>query len=161
MSRYRDWIVTVILVGAVGACGPLFGNGKLNLSNPHASPAQFACPAGSTNAAYEETGTVDVDNQTGGNVTFKSASTSAQIVAVHGNFGGSVGDKSGAADISFSPKSVASGSKVTVKFTTPWHCSNPGASDPNIWADFAVKLTLATSSGTYSIDLPHHRLKMG
>ena len=58
-----------------------------------------------------------------------------------GNWGISVGQKSGADNIDFSPKSIDSGARTTFKFTSPWICTN-------------------TDSGTYMADLPMHRMRM-
>jgi hypothetical protein len=71
-----------------------------------------------------------------------------------------VGDKSGADDIDFSPKSIGSGAKTTLKFATPWSCSNSGTNTTETYADFKIVLTMDTSGGIYKVDLPNHRMKM-
>ena len=157
----RRWIAAAILVGAVGACGPLCGNGKLNLSNAHISPAAFTCPSGADNYGYDVKGTFDADNQSSNNITIKSMRTDATVTKLNGSWGLSVGDKSGAENVTFSPKSIGSGSKATIKFTTPWDCTNTsGAAQANTYADFALVLTVVTTAGTYKINLPSHRMKM-
>ena len=123
----RRWIAIAILLGAVGACGPLCGNGKLNLSNAQIGPSSFLCPANSTDHAYSLKGSVDADNQTSQNVTIKSMATTATVTKLSGpNWQISVGQTSGDDQVTFSPKSVSSGSKTTIKFTTGWTCTNPG-----------------------------------
>lgn len=144
----------------VGACGPFCGNGKLNFSGAHTTPSTFTCPIGSSDLGYTMSGTVDADNQTTGTITVKSFATAATVTAIHGSWGGAVGDKTGTDNLPFSPKSVAANSKTTFKFTTPWHCSNSGGNSPNTYADFAVVLTIVTSSGTYRVNLPKHRLRL-
>jgi len=67
--------------------------------------------------------------------------TAAVVSKLAGNWGISVGQKSGAENIDFSPKSIDSGSKATFKFTTPWNCTNNGGN-------------------TYKADLPMHRMRM-
>ena len=67
--------------------------------------------------------------------------TAAVVSKLAGNWGISVGQKSGADDIDFSPKSIASGSKTTFKFTSLWNCAS-------------------TDNGTYKADLPMHRMRM-
>ena len=157
----RRWLAAAILVGAVGACGPLCGNGKLNLSNAHINPTSFTCPSGADNYAYDVKGTVDADNQSSKSITIKSLETDATVTKLNGSWGISVGQKSGASDVTFSPKSVGSGSKTTINFSTPWNCTNTsGAAQSNTYADFALVLTVVTNSGTYKINLPSHRMKM-
>ena len=157
----RRWIAAAILVGAVGACGPLCGNGKLNLSNAHINPTAFTCPSGADNYGYDVKGTFDADNQSSNNITIKSMRTDATVTKLNGSWGLSVGDKSGAENVTFSPKSIGSGSKATIKFTTPWDCTNTsGAAQSNTYADFALVLTVVTTAGTYKINLPSHRMKM-
>lgn len=156
MSRVRRWVVAAILVGAVGACGPFCLSGKVVLSNAHLD-SKFSCPRGSSDFGYDTHGTVDLDNGTSGTVTIRSVSTTATVVAVHGDWNGSVGAKSGADNISFSPKTVAPGSKTTIKFVTPWQCSDPSGNSQT-YADFAVQVILVTSAGTYKINTNNHRL---
>ena len=158
----RRWIAIAILVGAVGACGPLCGNGKLNLSNAQVGPSSFNCPVNATDYAYSLKGSIDADNQTSQNITIKSMTTTATVTKLNGpKWEISVGQKSGDDQVTFSPKSVSSGSKSTIKFTTGWKCTNPGTAPANTYADFALAMTLVTSAGTYTIKLPGgHRMKM-
>ncbi len=158
----RRWIAIAILVGAVGACGPLCGNGKLNLSNAQVGPSSFNCPVNATDYAYSLKGSIDADNQTSQNITIKSMTTTATVTKLNGpKWEISVGQKSGDDQVTFSPKSVGSGSKATIKFTTGWKCTNSGTAPANTYADFARAMTLVTSSGTYTIKLPGgHRMKM-
>src|SRR5256885_4504268 len=149
-----------LLMIAVGACGPFCGNGKLNLSHATLSPSSFTCPAGSTDFKYDIKGTLDADNQSSKKITVKSMSTAAVVSKLAGSWGIPVGDKSGAENINFSPKSIDSGSKATFKFTTPWHCSNNGGNTTETYADFKIQLVIVTDNGTYTADLPAHRMKM-
>ena len=159
--KRRSWIAAAILVGAVGACGPLCGNGKLNFSNAHINPTSFTCPAGSNNHDYDIKVSVDADNQSSNNITIKSVATNATVTKLVGNWAISVGTKSGAENLTFAPKSIGSGSKVTVNVTTPWSCTNAGTGGVQTYADFALVMTVVTSSGTYKINLPSHRMNMG
>src|SRR5438105_241660 len=149
----RRWIAVAILMGAVGACGPFCGNGKLNLSNAQLKPSSFTCPANVTDFGYDIKGSLDADNQTNKSITIKSMTSSAKVVALKGNWAIKVGDESGANDIQFSPKTLNSGSKTTVKFTTPWHCTDAGNNTTETYADFKIVLSIETSSGIYKIDL--------
>ena len=157
----RRWIAAAILIGAVGACGPFGGNGKLNFSNAKLNPSSFTCPSGSQDYQYSINGAVDADNQTSKKITIKSVGTTATIVKLVGeNWSAKVGDQSGADDLDFKPGTISPGSKVTLKFTTPWDCSDSGTNTVETYVDFKLQLVMVTSSGTYKVDLPNHRMKM-
>ena len=153
-------IAVALLILAVGACGPFCGNGKLNLSHAQLNPSTFTCPVNVTDYKYEIKGTLDADNQTSKKITVKSMSTEAVVAKLVGKWGIAQGDKSGASNIDFSPKSIDSGSKTTFKFTTPWNCTNNGGNTTDTYADFKTQLIIATDAGTYKVDLPIHRMKM-
>ncbi len=155
----RRWIATAILVGAVGACGPLCGNGKLNLSNAHID-SSFTCPAGSDQYNYAVKGALDADNQTSSTVTIKSMALDSTVIAINGSWGASVGSKGNTPIAVFSPKTVSSGSKATIQYSSPWYCTDP-AGGAGSYADFAIVLTLVTTAGTLKVSTNHHRLKMG
>lgn len=158
----RRWIAVAFLLGLVGACGPFCGNGKLNLSNAKMSPTSFTCPSGAQNYGYDIKGTVDADNQTSKKITIKSMSTTAEIIKLAGsNWSASVGEKSGANNIEFAPKAIDSGTKATFKFTTPWDCTNSGTNSGDTYADFKLVLVIVTDNGTYKVNLPNHRMRMG
>jgi len=158
----RRWIAVAFLIGMVGACGPFCGNGKLNLSNAKMSPTTFTCPSGAQDYGYDIKGSVDADNQTSKKITIKSMSTTAEIIKLAGdNWSAKVGDKSGADNIDFSPKSIDSGSRATFKFTTPWDCSDSGSNNGETYADFKLVLNIVTDTGTYKVTLPNHRMRMG
>ena len=155
-------IAVAFLLVMVGACGPFCGNGKLNLSNAKLTPTTFTCPAGAQDYGYDLKGTLDADNQTSKKITIKSMSTSAEIVKLVGtNWSASVGDKSGADDIDYSPKTIESGAKATLKFTTPWDCSDSGANTTETYADFKLVLNIVTDNGSFKVNLPNHRMRMG
>jgi hypothetical protein len=157
----RRWIAVAFLIGMVGACGPFCGNGKLNLSNAKMSPTTFTCPSGAQDYGYDIKGSVDADNQTSKKITIKSMSTTAEIIKLVGdNWSAAVGDKSGADNIDFSPKSIDSGSRTTFKFSTPWDCSDSGSNSGETYADFKLVLNIVTDTATYKVTLPNHRMKM-
>jgi hypothetical protein len=156
----RRWIAIALLIGAAGACGPFCGNGKLNLSNGRLNPTSFTCPVNAQDYGYDIKGTLDADNQTGKDIDIKSMRTDVEVVKLAGTWSLQVGDKSGADTIDFSPKKIGSGEKTTLKFTTPWTCSDSGTNIVETYADFKVVLTLQTSNGTYKANLPNHRMKM-
>jgi hypothetical protein len=148
--------VTGLVVLAVGACGPFCLSGKVVVTNAHMD-SQFSCPKGSKDLGYDAHGTLQVDNQTSHTLTIKSIASAATVVKVSGLWGGKVGDKSGADNLTFSPKTIASGSKATVKFSSPWNCSNAGG-NAQTYADFSVVITVVTSSGTYKVSSNNHRI---
>jgi hypothetical protein len=152
--------LVAILMLAVGACGPFCGNGKLNFSHPTLNPTSFTCPVNVTDYKYDIKGSLDADNQTGKKITVKSMATAAVVDKLAGNWGIGVGDKSGAENIEFSPKSLQAGSKTTFKFTTPWNCTNNGGNSVETYADFMIQLVIVTDNGTYKVDLPTHRMRM-
>jgi hypothetical protein len=155
----RRWVAAAVLIGAVGACGPVCGNGKLNLSNPNITPTSFTCPVAANSYQYDMNGTVEADNQSGNSITIKSAATDAVVTKLNGTWGIAVGTRSGDQNVNVNPKSIGSGSKATIRFKTIWSCTNTAAK-PNTYADFSLVLTLVTSAGNYKITLPSHRLKM-
>ena len=157
----RRRIALAILIGTVVACGPFGGNGKLNFSNAKLNPTSFTCPVGSQDYQYAINGSVDADNETSKTINIKSVATAATIVKLAGeHWSANVGDTSGAQDIDFKPDKITSGSKVTLKFTTPWDCSDAGNNSVETYADFKLQLVMVTSSGTYKVDLPNHRMNM-
>lgn len=156
----RRWIAIGILLGAVGACGPFCGNGKLNLSNGRLSPSSFKCPLNATDYGYWINGSVDADNQTGKSIAIKAMSTDVTVVKLAGSWSVKVGDKSGATEIQFAPTSIGSGQKTTIKFVTPWTCTDAGNNTVETYADFKVVLTMVTNNGTYKVNLPNHRMVM-
>lgn len=155
----RKFVVATFLLGAVGACGPLCGNGKLNLSNAHISPTSFSCPTSANSFQYPMNITVDADNESSSAITIRSAATDTTVTKLSGIWSMAVGAKSGDQNLAFTPSSIGAGSKTTVKLKTTWSCTNtsPG---PSTYADFSIVLTLTTSNGKYSIKLPSHRLQM-
>ena len=158
----RRWIAIAILLGAVGACGPLCGNGKLNLSNAQVGPSSFNCPVNATDYAYSLKGSIDADNQTSQNITIKSMTTTATVTKLNGpKWEISVGQKSGDDQVTFSPKSVSSGSKTTIRFTTGWKMHQPGYGPGQHLRRFLASAQPGDERGNYKIDLPGgHRMKM-
>ncbi len=93
-------------------------------------------------------------------IAVKSMATAGVVSKLAVNWGISVGQKSGAENIDFSPKTIDSGSKTTFKFTTPWNCTNTGGNTTETYADFKLQLVIVTDNSTYNVDLPTHRMKM-
>ena len=154
----RRFLVATLLVGAVGACGPLCGNGTLSLSNPHINPTLYSCPGNANNFEYPMDITVDAANQSS-NTTIRNAATETTVTNLSGKWSIKVGAKSGDPNLTFSPRSIGAGSKTTLTLTAIWFCTSasPG---PTTYADYGIVLTLTTSNGNYSINLPTYRVKM-
>ena len=153
-------ILVVVLAGCTVFGMPVCGNGKLNLSHADLNPKEFTCPVLGTDYKYEIKGTLDADNETNKKITVKSMATAAVVEKLAGSWGMSVGDKSGAEDIDFSPKSLDPGQKTTFKFTTPWSCTDNGNNTQETYADFKIQLIIDTDRGKYTVDLPTHRMRM-
>jgi hypothetical protein len=160
----KKWLGTPVLVLVLAGCQvfgmPLCGNGKLNLSHANLNPREFTCPELANDYTYDIKGTLDADNETNQKITIKSMATAAVVDKLAGSWGMSVGDKSGAEDIEVSPRSIDSGQKTTVRFTTPWSCSNDGHNTQETYADFKLQLIIDTDHGKYAVDLPTHRMRM-
>ena len=87
--------------------------------------SHYKCPNPATNLPYDVHGSVDLDNSTSNTLTDAQINT-------------------------FSPKSVRSGDKATIKFTVQFNCTNSGPAT-STYGDFDLKFTLVTSAGTYTI----------
>ena len=154
--------MAVIVVGAVGACTPVCGIGdsKFSLSGAHVLDSVYTCPIPSNHRSYDINGTVAANNPTGKPVSISSVSTVMTVVAKTPDWSAAVGDTYETADISFSPKSIGSGSKATLKFAIPGWCSDSqhtGRTDTH--ADYTVAVTVVTSTGTFKLNTNNrHRL---
>lgn len=150
-------MVASLAIIAVGACGPFCLSGKVTLSNAHVDPS-YKCPNPASDHPYDIHGSVDVDNSTRNTLTIKSISEAGVLVAVHGAWNiGSVGQKYEQTIDNYSPKSVKSGDKTTIKFTIKFSCTSSGPKE-STYGDFDLKFTMVTSAGSYSIGSNKHRL---
>jgi hypothetical protein len=157
VGRLRSLAIACLAIAVVGACGPFCLSGKVTLSNAHVD-ASYKCPSPATDHSYQVHGSLDVDNSTSKDLTIKSMSESGVLVAVHGSWNiGSVGQKFDQAIDTFSPKSVKSGGKATVKFTLTFSCTSSGPS-ASTYGDFELKVTMVSSAGTYTTGAIKHRL---
>ena len=165
MPNLKEWLGIPSLILLLASCTvlgiPVCGNGKLNLSHANLNPKEFICPELAKDYSYDIKGTLDADNQSRNKITVRSMSTAAVVDKLAGNWGLAVGDKSGADDIEFSPKTIDPGQKTTFKFTAPWSCTNEGDNVQETYADFKIQLIIDTDHGKYTVDLPTHRMRMG
>lgn len=157
MRRLRGLVIAGLAIAAIGACGPFCLSGKVTLSNAKVD-SSYKCPNPAKDHAYDLQGSVDVDNQTRDTVTMKSISESAKLIDVHGDWNiGSVGQTFNQSVDTFSPTTIKSGDKATIKFKLTFSCTSSGPAT-STYGDFDLKYTLVTSAGTYSIGSIKHRL---
>jgi hypothetical protein len=150
-------VVASLAVIAVGACGPFCLSGKVTLSNAHAD-ASYKCPNPAKEHPYDIHGSIDVDNSTRNTLTIKSMTEAGVLVAVHGAWNiGSLGQKYNQTIDNYSPKSIKSGDKTTIKFSLQLTCTSSGPKE-STYGDFELKFTLVTSAGSYTISSNKHRL---
>ena len=142
----------------MGACVPFCGIGaKFSLSNAHVD-SEYKCHYPSNEAPYDVHGSIDADNSTTSAVTIKSMSEQDELVSTAGDWNGPKTAKAGGPIAKFSPKSIASGARSTIKFTIGFNCTNSGPT-VTTYGEFIFKFTLVTSAGTYKIDAGNrHRL---
>ena len=157
VGRLRSIAIAGLAIAAMGACGPFCLSGKVTLNNARVD-SSYKCPNPATNLPYDVHGTLDVDNSTSNALTIKSMSEAGTLVDVHGSWSiGSVGQKYNESIDTFSPKSVKSGDKATIKFIFRFNCTNSGPTT-STYGDFDLKVTMVTSAGTYTSSTIKHRL---
>jgi len=157
VGRFRSLAIACVAVAAVGACGPFCLSGKVTLSNVHVD-STYKCPNPAKDLPYTVHGSLDLDNSTSKDLTIKTMSNAGVLIDVHGAWNiGSVGQKYDETIDTFSPKSVKSGNKATIKFTIPFNCTNSGPSE-STFGDFDLKISLVSSAGTFTTGPVKHRL---
>jgi hypothetical protein len=120
----------------------------------------YVCPAAASDLPYTIHATIAVRNGTSSSVTIRSVAAVLTLTAVKGGWLEHVGDKYDASGVAVSPSTVGAGSTVTLKVTVPSTCTNGkspagGAS----YGDYSVAFTVATSSGTHTIQSQNrHRI---
>lgn len=150
-------MIAGLAIATIGACGPFCLSGKVTLSNARVD-ASYKCPNPAKDLPYDLHGSVDVDNSTRNTLTIKSMSEASVLVDVHGAWNiGSVGQKYDQTLANFSPKSIKSGDKSTVKFIVKFNCTSSGPTE-STYGDFDLKFTMVSSAGTYTITSNKHRL---
>lgn len=150
-------MIACVAVAAVGACGPFCLSGKVTLSNATVD-ASYKCPNPANDLAYTLHGSVDLDNSTSKDLTIKSMSETGTLVDVHGAWSiGSIGQKYDATIETFSPKSVKSGNKASIKFAIPFNCTSSGPAQ-STYGDFELKISIVSSGGTLTTGTVKHRL---
>lgn len=157
VGRLRSLGIACLAIAAVAACGPFCLSGKVTLNNAHVD-ASYKCPSPAKDHPYQVQASLDVDNSTSNTLTIKSMSESGVLVDVHGAWNiGSVGQKYDQTIETFSPKSVKSGDKATIKFTLTFYCTSSGPPS-STYGDFDLKVTMVSSAGSYTTGAIKHRL---
>lgn len=157
MRRLRSLAIAGLAIAAIGACGPFCLSGKVTLNNARLD-SSYKCPNPANNLPYDLHGSLDMDNSTSNTLTIKSMSEAGTLVDVHGSWSiGSVGQKFDEPIATFSPKSVKSGDKATIKFTFGFRCTNSGPTT-STYGDFDLKVIMVTSAGTFTTSTFKFRL---
>lgn len=115
--------------------------------------ATYTCPAGAANAPYDLHATIDVRNDTSNSVTIRSVEAVMTLAAVKGSWLEPVGDKYEATAVTVLPGTIGARSSASLKVTIPSACTNgKTASAGSSYGEYSVALTVATSSGTFTIE---------
>ena len=138
---------------AVAACVLIGGcssgsSSTLSVGNAAIDPS-YTCPVGAHNAAYDIRGTIDAHNSTSKEVTITAIEATLTLSAVKGEWLQKVGDKYVAANVTYSPTSVAAGASTTLNVTIPSACTGRIKGAAVASGDYSVSFTLTTSAGTF------------
>lgn len=138
------------------------GSSAFSMASPSVD-ASYTCPAGAKNAPYELHATANADNPTSQTVEVRSVSAVMVLAAVHGDWQQKVGSEYDAGEVQFSPKTIAASSKAKLQVTIPSACTNgPHPAATADYGDYTVKLTVATSAGTFKLTSTNtHRIQAG
>ena len=138
------------------------GSSAFSIASPSVD-ASYTCPAGASNAPYDLHATADADNPTSQSVDVRSVSAVMVLAAVHGDWQQKVGFQYDAGQVQFSPKTIGASSKTKLLVTIPSACTNgPHPTATSDYGDYTVKLTVATSAGTFKLTSTNkHRIEAG
>jgi hypothetical protein len=157
-ARIAKVALFLLMAGAAGGCS--IGSPSTFTVNSASVDATYTCPAGADKGPYDLHATIDVRNGTSSGVTIKSVGAVMTLAAIKGGWLDPIGDKYKAEGVTFSPSTVGAGSPASLKVTIPSACTNgKKVSDGSNYGEYAVALTVTTSSGTYTIDSKNrHRI---
>jgi hypothetical protein len=157
-TRAARVALLLLVAGAAGGCS--FGSPSTFTLNSASVDSTYTCPAGADKGPYDLHATIDVRNGTSSGVTITSVSAVMTLAAIKGGWLEPIGDKYKAERVTFSPAAVGAGSPASLKVTIPSACTNgKKVSDGSSYGEYSVALTVATSSGTYTIDSKNrHRI---
>lgn len=157
-SKAAEFGLILLLAGIAGGCA--IGAPSTFTLNGASVDSTYTCPAGAADAPYFLIGTIDVRNGTSSNVTIRSVAAVMTLTAVKGSWLERVGDKYEASGVTYAPGTVGANSSASVKVVIPSACTSgktpsAGAS----YGEYSVALTVATSSGTHTIESKNrHRI---
>jgi len=136
------------------------GSSAFSIASPSVD-ASYTCPTGASNQPYELHATANADNPTSQAVDVRSVSALLVLEAVHGAWQQKVGSEYDAGQVQFSPKTIGASSKVKLQVTIPSACTNgPHPAATADYGDYTVKLTVATSAGTFKLTSTNtHRIQ--
>ncbi len=136
------------------------GSSAFSIASPTVD-ASYTCPASAKNAPYDLHVTADADNPTSQSVDVRSVSAVMVVAAVHGDWQQKVGSEYDAGQVQFSPKTIGANSKSKLQVTIPSACTNgPHTAATADYGDYTVKLTVATSAGTFKLTSTNkHRIQ--
>jgi hypothetical protein len=157
---FRGIAAAVLLIGIASGCS--IGAPSTFTLNSASVDATYICPTGAANARYNLNATIDVRNGTSGTVTIQSVAAVMTLAAIKGSWLERVGDKYEATGITVSPQTVGAGSSAALKVTIPSACTNAKTTSTSTgvsYGDYSVMFSVATSSGTHTIQSQNrHRL---
>jgi hypothetical protein len=161
MGEVFRWTApSVVLLGFASGCA--IGAPSTFTLNSASVDATYICPTGAANARYNLNATIDVRNGTAGTVTIQSVAAVMTLAAIKGSWLERVGDRYEATGVTVSPQTVGAGSSASLKVTVPSACTNAKTasnSADSSYGDYSVMFTVATSSGTQTIQSQNrHRL---
>lgn len=157
-SRAAKVALMLLVAGIAGGCS--IGTPSIFTLNGASVETTYTCPPGAANAPYFLIATIDVRNGTSSSVTIKSVAAVMTLAAVKGSWLEPIGNKYEASGVTFAPRTVGANSSASLKVVVPSACTNgktPSAG--NNYGEYSVALTVATSSGTHTIESQNrHRI---
>jgi hypothetical protein len=152
--------VGLILLFAAIAGGCSIGAPSTFTLNGASVDTTYTCPAGAANAPYFLVAAIDVRNGTSSSVTIKSVAVVMTLAAVNGSWLERVGDTYEATGTTFAPGTVGANTSTSLKVVVPSACTNGKTPTAGFsYGEYSVALTVATSSGTHTIESTNrHRI---
>ena len=158
VSRAAKVALMLLVAGIAGGCS--IGTPSIFTLNGASVETTYTCPPGAANAPYFLIATIDVHNGTSSSVTIKSVAAVMTLAAVKGSWLEPIGNKYDASGVTFAPRTVGANSSASLKVVVPSACTNgktPSAGTN--YGEYSVALTVATSSGTHTIESQNrHRI---
>jgi hypothetical protein len=150
----------LLLVGLAGGCS--IGAPSTFTLNSATVEATYVCPTSASDLRYIIHATIAARNGTSSVVTIQSVGVVMTLAAVKGGWLEHIGDTYDASGVTVSPRTVSPGTTTSLNVTIPSACTNgktfSNSADAS-YGDYSVLFTVATSSGTRTIQSQNrHRL---